>query len=131
MIKVNITFAILLAVIVFALPIANAGAGEEGSALSFSNLDAYNSVYSSVETLTTWAQGEYAEHENEGLFMRYPEDGGVISTTIALVNELKQLAIKARAEGDETKARAYLFSAEATANYAAQMPHLLEDRIGK
>ncbi|MBL1261051.1 MAG: hypothetical protein COB33_011025 [Thiotrichaceae bacterium] len=111
------------------IPVALAES-EEGT-LSFSKQDAYHSVNNSIEMLTTWARGEYAEHEGEGLFTRHPEDGSVISATIALVNELKQLAAKARAEGDEMKARAYLFSAEATARYAAQMPHLLEDRLAK
>lgn len=129
MFKCNHAFAILMALSIIILPVANAD--DVGPALSFSKLDSYHSVNSSIETLTTWALGEYAEHEGEGLFARHPDDGAVISATIALVNELKQLAEKARAEGDETKARAYLFSAEATARYAAQMPHLLEDRLAR
>lgn len=129
MIKRNSAFSILITLCVFVFPAANAS--DEGPVLSFSQKDAYFSVNKSIELLTTWARGEYAEHEGEGLFKRYPEDGGVIQTTITLVSELKQLAMKARAEGNETKARAYLFSAEATARYSAQMSHLLEDRIGQ
>jgi len=125
--KYYIVFAILTSLNIISPSMASAD--DEGPELSFNKPDAYQVVNGSIELLTTWARGEYAEHEGEGLFARYPQDGAVISETINLVHELQQLAKKARSKGDETKARAYLFSAEATARYAAQMPHLLEDRI--
>ena len=125
--KNYIVFAILASLNIISPSMASAD--DEGPELSFSKPDVDQAVNGSIELLTTWARGEYAEHEGEGLFARYPQDGTVISETINLVHELQQLAKKARSKGDETKARAYLFSAEATARYAAQMPHLLEDRI--
>jgi len=41
----------------------------------------------------------------EGLFDRHREDGEVLNTMLAVVDELKQLAAKARAQGDEANAR--------------------------
>ena len=104
-------------------------ADEAGPAPSFGDADAYAVVEKSVESLTAWAQGEYAEHDFEGLFTRQPKDGSVIKATISLANEFRLLAKQARLNGDTVKADAYLFSAEATARYAAQMPHLLEQRL--
>jgi len=107
---------------------ANAHAGGEGPDLSFGQLAPYQKVTDSVDNLSIWADGEYVEHEGEGLFKRYPEDGLVIRTTLALANELKQQAAQTK---DAHKARALLFAAEATALYAAKMPHLLEARIAQ
>jgi len=127
--KYRIALVILVSLNIISPSIASAD--DKGPELSFTKPDAYQTVNHSIELLTTWARGEYAEHKGEGLFVRHPEDGGVISATAALVGELQQLAKKASAEGDKTKAHAYLFSAEATARYAAQMPHLLEARIAR
>lgn len=127
--KYQVACAILMSLNVILQSLASAD--DEGLALSFNKPAAYQTVNGSIERLTAWARGEYTEHQNEGLFTRHPEDGAVISATIILVNELKQLAGTAKAKGDETKALAYLFSAEATARYAAQMPHLLESRIAR
>ena len=107
--------------------VSAANADDEGPALSFSQPDTYNVVAKSVKMLSTWAQGEYVEHQS--LFTKHPKDNAVILATMALVKELTQLSKKAKASGDEHKALAYLFSAEATARYAAILPHLLEERI--
>jgi len=127
--KYHVALVVLMSLTVISPSVAFAG--DDGPALSFNKPDAYQNVNSSIELLATWARGEYAEHQGEGLFARYPDDGAVINATNALVNELKLLAARARGGGDEAKARAYLFSAEATARYAAQMPHLLEDRLAE
>jgi len=106
-------------------------AKEENTLLTFSKPNAYESVTESIDSLSVWAKSEYLEHESEGLFEKHPNDGNVIKETLSLTKELKKLAAKAKADGNYAKAKAYLFSAEATANYAASMPHMLEDRLEK
>ncbi|MDH5301703.1 MAG: hypothetical protein OEW58_10110 [Gammaproteobacteria bacterium] len=96
---------------------------------SYGKADAYQRVSQAVDSLSQWADGEYQEHELEGLFQRYPQDALVIKSTLDLVNQLKQQATQAQADGDQTRASALLFAAEATALYAANMPHLLEKRL--
>ncbi len=109
----------------------SAFANEKNSLLIFSKPSAYESVAESIESLSIWAKSEYQEHESEGLFKKYPNDGLVITETLNLTEVLKKLAAKAMRNGDDAKAKAYLFSAEATANYAANMPHMLEERLEK
>jgi len=106
-----------------------AQASGAGPLPSFSQVAGYESIHENIDSLSMWAQGEYAEHEGEGLFDTHPNDGAVIKATLVLVEELKQQAERAKVRGEIDKANALLLSAEATARYAAQMPHLLEKRI--
>ncbi len=96
---------------------------------AFSQALPYQTLKDKIETLSVWAKGEYAEHEHEGLFKNHPRDGHVIKATIKLIDELTQRAAQAEMNGDDEKAQALLLSAEATARYAAHMPHLLEARL--
>ena len=98
---------------------------------SFAEPDAYTAVSNTIDTMTTWADAEYIEHEVEGLFERHPEDGQVTQATIEIAKELKNLARSAQQTGNAIKARAYYFAAEATARYSVQMPHMLEERVEK
>lgn len=100
-------------------------------ALSYSQVDADNKITGAVSSLQGWAEGEYQEHEAEGLFEKHPAEGRLIRNMIALSQELQAKAVAAKAAGDADKARAYYFSAEATAHYAATMPHLLEERLAQ
>ncbi len=97
-------------------------------ASGFSQALPYQALKENIETLSMWAKGEYAEHEHEGLFKSYPSDGHVIRATIKLIDELTRRAAQAEIHGNDEEARALLLSAEATARYAANMPHLLEAR---
>ena len=106
-------------------------ADDSAPTLSYGQIDAYQRVNSSVDTLVSWADGEFLEHQQEGLFQQYPEEGRIIKTTLSLATELRQQATQAAASGDTSRASALLFAAEATALYAAQMPHLLEDRLAQ
>ena len=101
-------------------------ADDEGPALSYGKHNADEKVSSTIDMLVTWAEGEYAEHQGEGLFERHPQEGALIRATIDLAKQLKQ---DATATSDSTHAKAMLYAAEAAARYAAQMPHLLEDRL--
>jgi len=96
---------------------------------SYQQAHNYQSVKQSVMSLYQWAQGEYAEHQTEGLFSQYPSDGEVITTTLQVVTDLLAQAELALQAGDTVKASALLYSAEATAYYAAKMPHMLESRV--
>jgi len=126
LIRNNLLTVSLLAMFAFS---TNAAADNAPSLLSFNQPDVYKAVSNNIETLSNWARSEYIEHESEELFRKYPNDGQIIGETLTLVNELKKLAQKANAEGKHAKAKAYLFSAETTANYAANMPHMLEARL--
>lgn len=95
----------------------------------FSNVMAYQEVENTASALFTWAEAEYQEHENEGLFVRFPQDGKTIKATLDLAKVLKKRAAQVKATGDTAGSNALLFAAEATAYYATKMPHLLEDRI--
>ena len=101
-------------------------AEDEGPALSYGKQDAHGVVSHTIDTLVTWARGEYAEHDGEGLFERFPQEGALIRATIELAQQLKRDAANS---ADRAQAQAMLFAAEATARYAAAMPHLLEDRL--
>jgi len=109
--------------------ITPAFAYEDMPAPSFVDTDANSAVTYAIDTMTSWAAAEYTEHEQEGLFKRYPEDGQITQATIAIAKELKQKAETANKAGETIKARSYYFAAEAAARYAVQMPHMLEDRV--
>lgn len=96
---------------------------------SFSQVAVHKQAMEKTEALFAWAEAEYTEHENEGLFEQYPDDGKTIKATLNLAKEFKANAAKAFAAGDKVNANALLFAAEATAFYATKMPHLLEKRV--
>lgn len=106
-------------------------AEDEGMPLSYSAPDPDNTLEQSVAAMQEWAQGEYEEHQSEGLFKKHPAEGRLITDMLALSRELQAQGEALKRAGDAAKARAYLFSAEASARYAAQMPHMLEHRMRK
>ncbi len=114
-------------IVIGSLIATTAFADEEGPAFSFEQSNAYDDIEKNVDMLTVWAKGEYIEHK--AVFEKHPEDDSIINATIALVEELKQRSKQAKKAGEQNKAQAYMLSAEATARYAAKMPHMLEERI--
>lgn len=98
-------------------------------ALSFANKDADSEVAESIAAMQAWAEGEYEEHKGEGLFTKHPSEGQLIQDMLAVSKELLAKAEAAKTAGDTAKSHAYYYSAEATAQYAARMPHMLEHRI--
>lgn len=108
-----------------------AQAGDDGVAMSYAGKNADSVVTEAVVSMQDWAKGEYDEHKGEGLFEKYPAEGQLILDMMALSKELQGKAEQAKKANDMPKARAYYFSAEATAHYAARMPHMLEDRLDK
>jgi len=121
----KIVFAALVLGVIGASPAALA---DEGLPLSYTERDANERVAENVTAMQAWAEGEYAEHELEGLFKKYPQDGKLLLEMAAVSKELQAKAEAARQAGELDKARAYYYSAEATAQYAAHMPHMLEQR---
>ncbi len=106
-----------------------AHADDEGPNLSYTKTNPHDEVSTAIDNLTAWAEGELAEHEMEGLFGAYPDEQKLIRQTIDLAKQLKQQADRAKNQGDQLKARTFYYSAEATARYAANMPHMLEARL--
>lgn len=104
-------------------------ASEKNYDWAFSKSDASEQALEATAMLHTWAEAEYLEHENEGLFQRFPLDGQVIQATLKLVKEMENHAKQVAAKGGQSAANALLLAAEATAYYATMMPHLLESRI--
>lgn len=104
-------------------------AAEEGMGLSFAGKEAGSKVVESIEATQAWAEGEYEEHKGEGLFIKHPAEGQLIQDMLAVSKELQTKAEAANSAGDTAKSRAYYYSAEAAAQYAARMPHMLEQRI--
>jgi len=84
-----------------------------------------------VAAMQAWAEGERQEHEAEGLFKTHPDAGRLVLDMLTVSKELEGQAQAAERAGDAARARAYYHSAEATAYYAARMPHLLEERGAK
>ncbi len=104
-------------------------AGEEGPALSYQAQNPEREMAQSASVLIEWAQGELEEHRGEGLFKDRPQDEQLIQDLIAFAKDLQDKGAAAKKAGDMRKARAYYHSAEAAAQYAARMPHMLEARI--
>lgn len=104
-------------------------AGEEGPALSYQAQNPEREMAESVSVLIGWAQGELEEHQGEGLFKGRPQDEQLIQDLIAFAKDLQDKGAAAKKTGDMRKARAYYHSAEASAQYAARMPHMLEARL--
>ncbi len=113
-----------------ALPAAYAYADDEMPVLSYAQESPDEKAQARLDGLIAWAKGELAEHVGEGLFNGRAEDKRLIQGMIDWAEELRRQAAAASRKGDHNTARIRLFSAEATARYAAQMPHLLEDRLG-
>ncbi|MCL5668426.1 MAG: hypothetical protein M1392_00130 [Gammaproteobacteria bacterium] len=106
-------------------------AGEEGAALSYQAQNPEREMAQSVSGLIEWAQGELEEHQGEGLFKGRLQDEQLIQDMIAFAKELQAKGAAAKKAGDTRKARVYYHSAEAAAQYAARMPHMLEARANK
>lgn len=103
-------------------------AGEAGPALSYQAQNPEREMAQSVSGLIEWAQGEMEEHQGEGLFKDRPQEERLIQDMIVFAKELQAKGAAAKKAGDMRKAHVYYHSAEATAQYAARMPHMLEAR---
>lgn len=122
------TLALIMGVISLAFT-GVVNAGEEGPALSYSVQNPEREMVQSVSGLIEWAQGEMEEHQGEGLFKDRPQEEQLIQDMIAFAKELQGKGAAAKKAGDIRKARVYYYSAEAAAQYAARMPHMLEARL--
>lgn len=103
----------------------------DDAVLSYADKNPDSKMAAAVVSMQEWATSEYEEHKGEGLFQKYPADGQLILDMLAVSKEMQTKADAAKKANDMGKARAYYFSAEATAHYAARMPHLLEARVNK
>ncbi|MFQ5486923.1 MAG: hypothetical protein ACE5ET_00570 [Gammaproteobacteria bacterium] len=119
---------IALTVVLICTPLA-AGAEESGPAFSYSLQRTVQEMPQQIDNLLAWARGELAEHTGEGLFEQHAEERQVIEEIIKLAASLQKQAKTAWDSGEKSKGRALYYAAEATARYAAQMPHMLEDRL--
>ncbi len=108
---------------------ASACAGEEGPAMSYAAKNPDEQMAESVNTLLEWAKGEVEEHDGEGLFKKHPADRVLIMDMLTLAKELQAKAVAAQQAGDMAQACLNYHAAEAIANYAARMPHMLEHRV--
>lgn len=94
-------------------------------------LDAHadKAVLEQIDNFILWAESELAEHEGEGLYDGHAQERELALAMIERVRALRSAGDEAGRAGRKTEALSYYFAAEATARYAAQMPHLLEDRL--
>ncbi len=104
-------------------------ADEPTPELSYGKNASLPQLTQTVKGLNAWAEGELAEHETEGLFKNRADEQAIIRQTITLAKQALAQARHAEKQGDSVTARANYYAAEAIANYAAHMPHLLEDRL--
>lgn len=107
------------------VPAGFALADGDGPPAAYGEARPSEAVLDSIDTMIAWAQAELDEHVGEGLYKDHAEDR-------ALVEAMLERARQLRKSGDAvkgTEALSYYFAAEATARYAARMPHLLEDRL--
>ncbi len=111
--------------------IQSARAGDEGPPLAYLQGLTPQKMNRHFDALLAWAAGELAEHGGEGVFADHPGEKAVIEEMLVLARHLMEQSRQAKAQGDAARARALAYSAEATARYAARMPHLLEDRLEK
>lgn len=109
---------------------SNLVTADEGPAWSYTSKNPNQEVDQAVSTAIGWAEGEYEEHVQEGLFKEHPAEGQLILDMIKLAKKTQAQATDAMAAGEIEQARASYFAAEATAQYAARMPHMLEARLG-
>lgn len=86
-------------------------------------------VLEQIDNLILWAESELAEHDGEGLYKGHAEEKTLVLSMIERARALRSTGDEAARAGRKTEALSYYFAAEATARYAAQMPHLLEDRL--
>ena len=124
----HIAARFLFCAAVLTLGLSPAHAEEEGPPLSYSMKNPDGEMAESVSTLLEWAKGEVEEHDGEGLFKKHPADRVLIMDMLTLAKELQAKAAAAQKAGDAAQARLNYHAAEAIANYAARMPHMLEHR---
>ncbi len=104
-------------------------AEDNGPAMSYGKFVTTTQLTQTVKGLNAWARGELAEHQMEGLFEDRADEEAIISKSIEFAEQLLAQAQDAESKGDTVGARVQYYAAEAIANYAARMPHLLEDRL--
>ena len=125
----HVAVKFLLCTAVLTLGFAPAHAEEEGPPLSYSTKNPDGQMAESVSTLLEWANGEAEEHDGEGLFKKHPAERVLIMDMLTLAKGLQAKGTAAQKAGDMAQARLSYHAAEAIANYAARMPHLLEHRL--
>jgi hypothetical protein len=125
----HIALAVAILSSVMGATLSLALAEEEGIALSYTERDVDSKIAGNVSAMQAWAEGEYQEHEGEGLFKKYPKEGQLLLEMAKVSRELQAKAEAAKQAGELDKARAYYFSAEASSQYAARMPHMLEHSL--
>ena len=125
----HVAVKFLFCMAMLTLGLASAHAKEEGPPLSYTTKNPDGEMAESVSTLLGWAHGEMEEHDGEGLFKKYPADRQLILDMLALAKELQDKATAEQKAGDAAQARLNYHAAEAIANYAARMPHMLEQRF--
>ena len=125
------TLALIIMGIVSLAFTGAASADDKGPPLSYQAQNPEREMAESVSILIGWAKGELLEHQNEGLFKDRPQDEQLIQDMIAFATELQDQGAAAKKAGDRRKSRMYYNAAEATAQYAALMPHMLEARANK
>lgn len=108
-----------------AAPAANALADDDGPRAAYREAKPAEAVLESIDTMIAWAQAELDEHVGEGLYKDHAEDKALVEAMIERARELRKSGEAAKG----ADALSYYFAAEATARYAARMPHLLEDRL--
>ena len=128
--KRNILVLIMAGIMSLALA-GTANADDKGPPFSYQAHNPDHEMMESVSGLIEWAKGELLEHQNEGLFKDRMQDEQLIQDMIAFAKKLQGQGAAAKKAGDMRKARMYYNAAEATAQYAAFMPHMLEDRVRK
>ncbi len=104
-------------------------AHDAGPPPAYLDAQADKAVLEQIDNLILWAEGELAEHEGEGLYEGHAEERDLVLTMIQRARALRSAGDDAGRAGRKVEALSYYFAAEATARYAAQMPHLLEDRL--
>ncbi len=120
-----------LLAIVMSAGMSSAMAGDEGPDYAYGSKDNHQKVVSLIDGLLAWAEGELAEHELEGLYEDRPGEEQLVREMIARAKGLRQEGRDAEKSGLAAQAQAYFYAAEATARYAANMPHLLEARLAE
>lgn len=129
MIQKNLLVGMLLLGMGTGLSTALADDDESLPPFTYGSMENYQKVAAIADSYLKMADGELAEHELEGLFKDRPDDQKLIRAMIAEAQALLQQGQQAEKAGDAFKAQIYYHSAEATAYYAAYMPHLLESRL--
>lgn len=125
--KSSIAKTTILTLALICCPLS-AGAEESGPPFSYRSEYSAQEMSRQIDNLLAWAKGELAEHTGEGLFEDRIEEKHMIEEMIKLAASLEQQANAAWDNGEKSRGRALYYAAEATARYAANMPHMLEDQ---